>query len=811
LALYDFFVLSHDPRFVLVAALVCLIAAYACIGLVRHAKSLSGRMRLVWLLVAALAVGFGIWTTHFVAMLAFRPGFTLQYDLGLTVFSLAVAIGLCFIGLAMATRGTDPIGHFAGGAVIGLGISAMHYIGIASLIMGGAIGWNGALIATSVVAGMTFAGLAGMQAMAPGRAALWRGAGLLTLAICSMHFTAMGAADFSTCFGLMAAGMNSNLLSIGVALVSLLILGAALVSLALDNAERRRSLRERERRLLDAERLREVSAKLELALSHMAQGLGLFDPEGKLRLHNKRLTQLMGVAPGTALEGLSFAEICRRALQATRAEVEIDAEVDAFIAQHAAVIASPKGGDLVHALGDGRYFHIRHSPIGDGSWVTTIDDITERKRAEAEIAHLAFHDGLTGLPNRARFNSAFQAALPAVPANGGRLTVVAIDLDQFKEINDSHGHAAGDAVLKTLADRLRDALEADEVVARVGGDEFAAFKMLAAGQSPEDFLSRLEAAFTAKVPFGDQLIVSGASLGVAVYPQDGTSLTKLMSNADLALYRAKGETEARIRFYEPAMDELARARRALVRDLWEAIETDGFHLAYQVQKSVLSGEITGYEVLIRWNRPGHGLVSPAYFIPAAESSGAITAIGEWVLRAACKEAAAWPEPHKIAVNISSVQLGQSSLVQTVRSALEQSGLDPRRLELEVTETAIIADKDRALINLREIRAMGVSIAIDDFGTGYSSLETLRAFPFDKIKLDRSFMSAIDHDEQAKAIVRAILALGRTLKVPVLAEGVETVEQLHVLQVEGCTEAQGFLLGRPGDIVWADHSARYAEA
>jgi predicted signal transduction protein with EAL and GGDEF domain len=305
------------------------------------------------------------------------------------------------------------------------------------------------------------------------------------------------------------------------------------------------------------------------------------------------------------------------------------------------------------------------------------------------------------------------------------------------------------------------------------------------------------------VQYQDVMVATSGSIGVAIYPQDGKEHSKLLSNADLALYRAKAEFETRVCYYESEMDEHARQRRAMANDLWQALENDAFTLVYQVQKSVSTGEVTGYEVLLRWVRPGFGPVSPAEFIPVAEECGAINAIGAWVLKTACMEAASWPEPHKIAVNVSGMQLAQVELVDLVKMVLFQSGLAPERLELEVTETAIITDKKRALSILRQIRDLGVSIAIDDFGTGYSSLATLRSFPFDKIKLDRSFMSEVEHSEQSKAIVRAILALGRSLSVPVLAEGVETLEQLNVLRMEGCNEAQGFLLGRPAVMDWED--------
>ena len=288
----------------------------------------------------------------------------------------------------------------------------------------------------------------------------------------------------------------------------------------------------------------------------------------------------------------------------------------------------------------------------------------------------------------------------------------------------------------------------------------------------------------------------GASIGIALYPEDARDRDQLINNADLAMYRAKATIGQSVAFYEARMDEQVRQRRALAKSLWEAIDEGQFHLHYQVQKSVSSGRITGYEVLLRWTHPQHGRISPADFIPIAESCGAIVPLGDWVLRTACAEAAGWWHPYKIAVNLSPVQLGHGDFVGRLAAILEETGLAPERLELEITESTIIADKERALQLLRDIKALGVTVAIDDFGTGYSSLETLRSFPFDKIKLDRSFMTEVENSPQAKAIIRAILALGRSLEVPVLAEGVETGEQLRLLNREGCDEAQGFLLGRP---------------
>ena len=799
----QFLFTAHEPGLIVLAATICLVSSYACIGLTRHARRASGRMRNVWTAVAAMAVGFGIWATHFVAVLAFRPGFTLSYDIWLTALSLLIAIVVCGAGIAMASRGNGFMDRLLGGAVVGVAISSMHYTGIAALIMGGRLGWSPALVSTSILAGIVFGGLALAVGLEGTIRRVIAGALLLTLAICAMHFTAMAAADFSLCFPLVANGeLNGFWLSIALTFISVLLLALALGSTMLDEADRRRTERERERELRDANAITAVTQKLELAMTHMAQGLGLYGADGNLQLYNQRFPALLGIDPQLDLQGASFEQTCRLSIMGSGVSPEdVDDRMATAITAHRPLIE--KGGEIVIPFAEDRVLQVSHSPIGDGSWVTTIDDITERHRSQRAIAHLARHDGLTGLPNRARFKEAFEQSLEKAAETRGKIAIIAVDLDHFKEINDSHGHAAGDLVLKTLAGRFNALVREGEVIARLGGDEFAAIKVFSGMDALRDFLVRIEDALTRRIDSDDLAISPGGSIGVAVWPDDGRDLSKLMSNADLAMYRAKAEFDRRICYYERDMDEQARARRDMARDLWAALDQNGFYLAYQVQRSVSTGDITGYEVLLRWNRPGHGEVSPSEFIPVAEECGAINAIGVWVLKMACLEAASWPEPYKIAVNVSGLQLAQIDLIDTVRSTLFMSGLAPHRLELEVTETAIIGDKQRALHILRQIKAMGVSIAIDDFGTGYSSLDTLRSFPFDKIKLDRSFMNEVENNEQSKAIVRAILALGRSLSVPVLAEGVETRAQLDVLRKEGCTEAQGFFLGRPGSIDWRD--------
>jgi diguanylate cyclase (GGDEF)-like protein len=428
--------------------------------------------------------------------------------------------------------------------------------------------------------------------------------------------------------------------------------------------------------------------------------------------------------------------------------------------------------------------------------------IDERSRAEnfERLQHLALNDALTGLPNRLSFSDHLDHEIDRAADDGdARVAVVVIDLDRFKEINDLRGHAAGDNALKTVGRRLTKLIRDGEFVARLGGDEFVAVKRFKDQNELLELVSRLEKSLFQPLQVEDFELTTGASIGVSVYPHDGADRERLVGNADLAMYRAKADVSRAVCFYEPGMDEAARDRRALANDLRHAVERGELAVHYQVQASVSTGDVCGYEALLRWDHPERGMIPPSDFIPIAEENGSILAIGEWVLRTACKHAAAWDNAHKIAVNLSPVQFAHPNLARLVHEILVETGLSPKRLELELTESTIIADKVRTLHVLRQIKALGVTVAIDDFGTGYSSLDTLRSFPFDRIKLDRSFMADVERSPQAKAIIRAVLTLGRSLEIPVLAEGVETQAQFSILQVEGCNEAQGFLLGRPKPI------------
>ncbi|WP_313527797.1 EAL domain-containing protein [Shinella sp.] len=906
---------EHDLRLVLLAALICFLSCYVAVTLTQRALVAEGTARTLWLGAAGTSSGFGIWATHFIAMLAYDPGVAMGFDMELTLLSLGVAIVVTTMGLAIATYVSGRSAVTAGGLLLAAGISSMHYIGMSAVELPGVFTWDRTYVVASLACAGLFGVLALMFCMRPQQSVRDRAAatGLMALGVVSLHFTAMAAVRVEP--GLMPVS-NDTMLStslmvplIAVVAFSLLFTGltaavfARQAELAANESTRQfamlvqgvkdyaiymldpagrvanwnegaernkgykaheivgrhfsqfysaedlanglpdralRTAREegkyesegwRYRKdgsrfwahvVLDpiydaggaligyakitkdvtkekaaADRLADVTKNLDLALENMSQGLCLFDKDERLLIANKRYSEIFGFPEGRIQPGMTLREIVDQGVADVYADPEIwKPRARDMYARRRAAIQANDGGVLIEKLSNGVSVQLRYRTLPDGAWVATYEDISERLRSEEQISFLARHDGLTGLPNRASFNASLEADLFSARRSGGLVAAIGIDLDKFKEINDTRGHAAGDEVLTTLAKRMQACLEADETVARFGGDEFAAAKRFEDMADLTDFIQRLETCLNDEIRIDGYDIKPGASLGVAIYPQDADNVEALLNNADLAMYRAKDALTETVCFYEVSMDEAARSRRLIANDLWQAVERKELQLHYQVQKAVTSGETIGYEVLLRWHHPVRGTIPPSEFIPVAEECGAILPIGEWVLREACREAATWGNDYKIAVNLSPVQLGNADVADLVHRVLLETGLSPRRLELEITESTIIGDKERALNTLRRIKAFGVTIAIDDFGTGYSSLETLRAFPFDKIKLDRSFMSEVEASPEAKAIIRAILALGQSLRVPVLAEGVETRSQLDILLDEGCDEAQGYFLGRP---------------
>jgi diguanylate cyclase (GGDEF)-like protein len=542
------------------------------------------------------------------------------------------------------------------------------------------------------------------------------------------------------------------------------------------------------------EDLRIRNFQFDTAINNMSQGLCFFDAAHRLIVCNDRYIDMYDlphdrVGPGTPLteivdlrfEAGSFPAMSR----------------DEYLHWRTNVAISNEPTDSIVELRNGRTFKIRHRPMPDGGWVATHEDITEQRQSEVKIEYMAHHDALTDLANRVLLNERLEQALGRRIHREEMVAVHHLDLDQFKAVNDTFGHPVGDKLLKIVAERLRALVGETDTIARMGGDEFVIVQAPIADPADATVLAQLIIeSMSAPFELDGHHAVIGASIGIAVGPNDGLRPDRLLRNADLALYRAKSDGRSTFRFFEPAMDLQMQTRRVMEQDLRKALPAGEFELYYQPVVNLSSNEISGFEALIRWNHPKQGLIAPASFIPLAEEIGFIVPLGEWVIRQACVTAATWPEHLNVAVNISAAQFRSHGLMQVIVGALAASGLSPTRLEIEITETVLLQNREATLSALHQLRALGVRIAMDDFGTGYSSLTYLQCFPFDKIKIDRSFVKDITENTGSLNIVRAVAALANGMGMTATAEGVETSEQLERITSEGCTEMQGYLFSRP---------------
>jgi diguanylate cyclase (GGDEF)-like protein len=533
--------------------------------------------------------------------------------------------------------------------------------------------------------------------------------------------------------------------------------------------------------------------QLDVAISNVSQGICFFDGQYKLIVCNRRLGEIYGLPPAALSPGIRFADMVD-ALFSVGAPANMT-KIDLLMSREK-IEHDGEPRDFVFEFSDGRAVSVHERPMPDGGWVATHEDITERRRSEAQISFLARHDALTGLPNR----SVLAERIELARAGAGRsleFAVLFLDLDRFKIVNDTLGHAAGDELLKQVAERLRGSVRDGDTVVRLGGDEFVVLQStLKTPQAAATLAERIIAAVGAPYLIAGNEVLIGVSIGIDTATTEASKSRDLLKNADMAMYSAKSEGRGVYRFFEPDMDDHVQKRHLMERDLRRALERCEFVLHYQAIVDGKSGITHGFEALLRWNHTGFGLVGPADFIPIAEETGLINQIGEWVVRQACRDAARWPDGLRVSVNLSAVQLRAPNLVEIVRDALATAGLTAGQLELEVTESVLLHNNAHNLGMMHALHASGVGIAMDDFGTGYSSLGYLRQFPFQRVKIDRSFVKDITTDRNAASVVRAILGLCRDLGIKTTAEGVETSEQMAVLLEGGATDLQGYLFSRP---------------
>ncbi len=519
----------------------------------------------------------------------------------------------------------------------------------------------------------------------------------------------------------------------------------------------------------------------------------MYDKDQRVVICNERYATLYGlsredVKPGTTRREIVEKRIARGLWGGASAESYLQERIETV----------NTASYTVQEMNDGRSIATAHVPMPGGGWVCTHEDITERRSAQARIDHLARHDALTDLPNRVLLRDELQEALQRLRAGDG-LAVHCLDLDRFKEVNDATGHLVGDELLQDFAARMRQLSGGDALVARTGGNEFVIVQNPARGPTDAtELAASLIEAMNQPFVLGEHLqVVLGMSIGIAMAPGDGTDADQLIKHANLALHRAKQEQRGHYRFYEQDMDARMRARHQLECNLRNALTGGELELNYQPLFNLKRKEISGFEALMRWRTSSGELIPPSAFVPLAEETGLIVPMGEWALRQALEEAAKWPRQIRVAVNLSPVQFNSRNLSQIVMSALAATGVEASRLELEITESLLLQDHDTTLATLHQLRDLGVRIALDDFGTGFSSLNYLRAFPFDKLKIDQCFIEGLaEGNEESLAIVRAVARLGASLGIATTAEGVETQGQMEIARREGFTEVQGYWFGKP---------------
>jgi diguanylate cyclase len=774
---------QHDLRLATLAALICILTSYAAYSLVGRGVEAEPRARVWWIGAGAFACGSGFWATHFIALLGYEPPVPIAFDISLVVGSIVVAVVVSGLGFAVTMMRIIGMPSF-GGAVVGAGIGATFYVAAAALRASAIIGFDTRFVLAALVIGIVLGGVATMVGLAKfDFAHRIVGAVVLTVGVCALHFVGVAGIsltpDPSVVLSDDADIISRGTLAIIVTAVTMLILSLSLVGAVLDEHLASRTAREAARLKASENRFRQLAdATFEGILIHIG---------GRIVDANAAIAKLIG----RPLEKLIGSQVMDYIADQSRQILKkhMDGEIDAACE----VELNSGDGKLVPAEVLTRTIQSDEGP----ATVLAVRDISERKEAEERIRHMAHHDHLTGLPNRRMFIDRLAQVLARSKRDGTTVAVLCLDLDRFKHVNDLGGHAAGDELLKQVAKRLGDCIRTEDTAARLSGDEFAVIQVgVAHPDGPGIMAERLVKSIGKPFDLGSQQTMIGTSIGIALYPGDAEESEDLVRAADTALYRAKEAGRGTFRFFEAEMDVRLQERRLLERDLRSALAGEELRVHYQPLADCGGGSIVGFEALVRWNHAERGYISPAQFIPLAEECGLIMPLGAWVLRRACTDAATWPDDKLVAVNLSPAQFRHADLAKEILAVLRETGLPPNRLELEVTESLLIDDPDRVLATLQILKEAGVRISLDDFGTGYSSLSYLQRFPFDKIKIDRSFVSQMEKNADSMSIIRAVIALGKSLRIKITAEGVETAAQLGLLQAENCDLVQGYLLGKP---------------
>ncbi len=771
--LYYCVAIEHDLQLVLVAALLCALSAVATVATVRRAVAADPQRRPAWLVGCGFVTGAGVWGTHFVSMLAFHAPISLSFELAPTVASLLLVVLVSMSGWTFAVLAGTRLAGVLGGGVVGAGVAMMHFMSINAMDLGATIHWNPVAVLLATGWGVVCSSVSASLLRNPDlRVGVGAAATAFLLGVVGLHFGGMSAMTLAPDVVPQVSGdeFSSKLLGIAVALGVVPIVGFGLASAVLD-------------RYLGQNRRAQI-ARIRTLANATFEGLAVIDDDHMLEV-NDRFCEMLGLTRedliSMPLHSIALGEAAVQAL--------------GQVSDGNPVTCRLRCGD---SAGITAQVKVRTMDFdGRTTRIFAFRDVSAEESAHERIVHLAHHDALTGLPNRLRFRECLSEQLALACGNGSQVAIMFFDLDRFKDVNDVHGHAAGDALLVSVAQRMLAALPERAIVSRLSGDEFAV--LLPDAGSRESAIALAQGVVTlvgAPQLLGSVQVTASASGGVTMFPLDGEDPDKLMNQADLALYRAKAMGRNCICDYDPELNAQIMDRRQLEADLSHAIEAGLLDVHFQPQALISSGEIVGFEALVRWHDKARGFVSPTDFVKLAEETGQILKLGEWVLQEGCREAVKWPGDPAISVNVSPAQFKQGNLVLTVETALRQSGLDPARLTLEITEGVLIDDEARAMTLLRHLKELGVQLAIDDFGTGYSSLNYLRAFPFDEIKIDRAFITGIESNREAQIIVRASIDLARDLGMTVVVEGVECFDELNALGDYSDVILQGYLLSRP---------------